>query len=98
MNAAVELDYMTLHFTAALERAAWGDALTDITLDCVEILGTDVTAHLPARCLTICQALGQTRRISNGHDRPIPRFLRLRLAWLARPRNPLPMPPLWAWH
>ena len=51
MKAAVDLDYMTLHFTAALERAAWGDDLTDISLDCVEILGTDVTAHLPAAVL-----------------------------------------------
>lgn len=51
MNAAVELDYMTLHFTAALERAAHGDDLTDITLDCVEILGTDVTAFLPRAVL-----------------------------------------------
>lgn len=51
MKASVELEHMTLHFTAALERAAWGDALTDIRLDCVEILGTDVTAFLPRAVL-----------------------------------------------
>jgi len=51
MNAAVELDHMTLHFTATLERDESGDDLTDITLDCVEILGTDVTAFLPRAVL-----------------------------------------------
>ena len=47
MKASVELDHMTLHFTATLERDESGDDLTDITLNCVEILGTDVTAFLP---------------------------------------------------
>ena len=47
MKATVELDHMTLHFTATLERDESGDDLTDITLNCVEILGTDVTAFLP---------------------------------------------------
>jgi hypothetical protein len=51
MKASVELDHMTLHFTATLDRDESGDDLTDITLDCVEILGTDVTAFLPRAVL-----------------------------------------------
>ena len=56
MNAAVELEhsvlgFVTLHFSAAYERAEHSDFISQITLDCVEAEGRDVTADLPPALL-----------------------------------------------